>query len=174
MKKKYEGGEQKKMEKERGITLIALVITIIVLLILAGITLNLALDEDGIIRKALSVRDEYKEAEQREQNTLNELYGMLSGNGTEETRTPVTLTEADIGKYVNYTPNGSSYTVTAAESGLDQIPENPREELEKQMRNKEQVFEPDPDMKWRLYRFNDEEVILIGSKCSEELLYLYR
>ena len=60
------------MKKERGITLIALVITIIVLLILAGITLNLALDEDGIIRRTLSVRNEYKEAEQREQNTLNE------------------------------------------------------------------------------------------------------
>ena len=35
-----------------GITLIALVVTIIVLLILAGVTINLVLGEDGIISKA--------------------------------------------------------------------------------------------------------------------------
>ena len=36
----------KEIKKERGITLIALVITIIVLLILAGVTINLTLGEN--------------------------------------------------------------------------------------------------------------------------------
>lgn len=39
-------------KKERGITLIALVVTIVVLLILAGVTVNLLLDENGIIEKS--------------------------------------------------------------------------------------------------------------------------
>ncbi len=42
----------KKQQKEKGITLIALVVTIIVLLILAGITITTVLGEDGIIAKA--------------------------------------------------------------------------------------------------------------------------
>ena len=40
------------MKKREGITLIALVITIIVLLILAGITIAFALGDNGIIAKA--------------------------------------------------------------------------------------------------------------------------
>ena len=42
------------MEKrnQRGITLIALVITIVVLLILAGITINLVFNEGGILTRA--------------------------------------------------------------------------------------------------------------------------
>ena len=39
----------KKVLKERGITLIALVVTIIILLILAGVTLNIVLSEKWVI-----------------------------------------------------------------------------------------------------------------------------
>ena len=39
-------------KKTQGITLIALVVTIVVLLILAGITITLLLSDDGIISKA--------------------------------------------------------------------------------------------------------------------------
>ncbi len=43
--------------KENGITLIALVITIIVLLILAGVTLNFALNEKGIISRTKDTKE---------------------------------------------------------------------------------------------------------------------
>ena len=46
--------------KNSGITLIALVVTIIVLLILAGITLNLLLGDTGIFEKAKNSEDAYK------------------------------------------------------------------------------------------------------------------
>ena len=46
------------MRKERGITLVALVITIIVLLILAGVTINLTLGERGIFRTAQKAAQE--------------------------------------------------------------------------------------------------------------------
>lgn len=49
--------------KNKGITLIALVITIIILLILAGVTIALTLGEDGIIYQALQGKDEYTKAE---------------------------------------------------------------------------------------------------------------
>ncbi len=41
-----------RMEKVKGITLIALVVTIIVLLILSGITINTLFSDNGIISQA--------------------------------------------------------------------------------------------------------------------------
>ena len=43
---------------KKGITLIALVVTIVVLLILAGVTISLLLDENGIIAKSKDARTE--------------------------------------------------------------------------------------------------------------------
>ena len=53
-KEKYEGGKKKmnkklKIKQEKGITLIALVVTIVVLLILAGVSISLVLNNNGVI-----------------------------------------------------------------------------------------------------------------------------
>ena len=56
--------------KERGITLIALVVTIVVLLILAGVSLNLILGNNGIITKAKESRTENRMAQIDEQVKL--------------------------------------------------------------------------------------------------------
>ena len=47
----------KRMKAEKGITLVALVITIIVMLILVGVTITIALNE-GLFEKARYARDE--------------------------------------------------------------------------------------------------------------------
>ena len=58
---------QEKVKKEtRGITLIALVITIIVLLILAGVSIATLTGENGILTRAQDARTETEEAEERE------------------------------------------------------------------------------------------------------------
>lgn len=54
------------MKNEKGITLIALVITIIVLLILAGISIAMISGEDGILGRAKSASVESKLAEDKE------------------------------------------------------------------------------------------------------------
>ncbi len=51
----------------QGITLIALVITIIILLILAGISITLLTGENGIIKKSIKAKDEMKKAEYKEE-----------------------------------------------------------------------------------------------------------
>ena len=56
--------------KERGITLIALVMTIIILLILSGVTLNMALSENGLFKRAKKAVEEYKTATVEEQRQL--------------------------------------------------------------------------------------------------------
>ena len=50
---------KKQKIQERGITLIALVVTIIILLILAGVTLNIALSDNGLFNKAKKAADDY-------------------------------------------------------------------------------------------------------------------
>ena len=49
---------RKMLKNKNGITLIALVVTIVVLLILAGVTLKLVLDNNGIIQKSKEARSE--------------------------------------------------------------------------------------------------------------------
>ena len=49
--------------KERGITLLALIITVIIMLILAGITLNAALGHHVVIKEAKSTTNDYEKAQ---------------------------------------------------------------------------------------------------------------
>ena len=55
-----------KTKEMKGITLIALVITIVVLLILAGVSINLLLGDNGIITKAKEAQDSYSKSAVKE------------------------------------------------------------------------------------------------------------
>ncbi len=68
------------MEKN-GITLIALVITIIVLLILAGIVINLTIGENGILNKTEDAKEAYKISEILEKLELEKVDYIASKNG---------------------------------------------------------------------------------------------
>ena len=57
---------------DRAITLIALIVTIIVLLILAGVTINLAVNNQGIFNKAKTATRAFKNASENEQTGLDE------------------------------------------------------------------------------------------------------
>ena len=58
------------MKNQKGITLIALIITIIVMLILAGVTISLIVGEDGILSKAQSAASQMSLAEVKERADL--------------------------------------------------------------------------------------------------------
>ena len=75
-----------------GITLIVLVVTIVVLLILAGITISLVFSENGIIAKAKEAAEKTNQAVINEQEQMNEVLGYLEnalngigGSGEEPT-----------------------------------------------------------------------------------------
>ncbi len=61
---------ENKREKAKGITLIALVITIVVLLILATVSITTLAGENGILTKAKKAKEEHKIAEAREKLSL--------------------------------------------------------------------------------------------------------
>ena len=68
--KNFDKKEQVRRKEEKGITLIALVITIIVLLILAGVSIATLTGENGILTKANKAREETETASEEEQREL--------------------------------------------------------------------------------------------------------
>ena len=62
-----------KIKQEKGITLIALVVTIVVLLILAGVSISLVLNNNGVISKAKDAKNQYAEAQANEEKHFNEV-----------------------------------------------------------------------------------------------------
>ena len=60
----------KKFKSQKGVTLVALIVTIIVLIILAGISINLLLGENGLITKAQEAKKQQKIAEIKEKISL--------------------------------------------------------------------------------------------------------
>ena len=60
-----------KTKEMKGITLVALVVTIVVLLILAGVSINLVLGNNGIITKAKEAAEKTAEAQEKEMTERN-------------------------------------------------------------------------------------------------------
>ena len=69
------------LKNEKGITLIALVVTIVVLLILAGVTISLLLDENGIITKSKDARNANRAGAIKEEITLWKADKFAADNG---------------------------------------------------------------------------------------------
>ena len=76
-----------KTKEMKGITLVALVVTIVVLLILAGVSINLVLGNNGIIAKAKDAETKSAEASENDLKGMNSLIEQMestlngSGNG---------------------------------------------------------------------------------------------
>ena len=85
----------KKKQKANGITLIALVITIIVLLILAGISISMLSGENSILNQAGNARDETEEKSIAEKVQL--AYAGALANGQGKVTEP--LMTAELNKY---------------------------------------------------------------------------
>lgn len=74
------------MNKNSGITLVALVVTIIVLLILATVSINLVLGENGIITKAREAKENTEISEIEEYNDLTNIETQIDISTYDETK----------------------------------------------------------------------------------------
>ena len=77
-------GEKKIYSKsDRAITLIALIVTIIVLLILAGVTINSVVGKDGVIKKSKIAVNEYKKKSEEKEKSIENLENVIDENVNE-------------------------------------------------------------------------------------------
>ena len=138
--------KEKKIQdlREKGITLIALVVTIIILLILAGVTLNMALSGDGLFSRARNATEKYKKAQEDEAKLISEI-------GKE-------MNSEYVGEYVTgYKPknNSTGCTIKTETSGAD----------------KEQIIKTET-MKWRIWDYDGTTLRLISETPTEAKLQL--
>ncbi len=75
------------MTDSKGITIVTLVVTIIILIILAGVSINITLGEEGIITIAKKAKENIELAQIEEQTKLNELYTSIKGEEIAEGET---------------------------------------------------------------------------------------
>ena len=61
------------MRNNKGITLVALVVTIVVLLILAGVSINLVLEDNGIVKRAQDAKNKTEEDLANTQEVMNQM-----------------------------------------------------------------------------------------------------
>ena len=67
------------LKQQKGITLVALVITIVVLIILAGVAISLTLSDNGIFTKAVEGKQNYEAAADREQKEIANIINVVEG-----------------------------------------------------------------------------------------------
>ena len=133
---------KKKSLQEKGITLIALVVTIIILLILAGVTLNIALSDNGLFSKTKEAADSYKQAQISEEGIVKQIATQMYSEY--------------VGLEVSgYTPTGdSNCTIETTTSGYTEPQDFNRE-----------------DMTWKVWDFDGTTLRIIGEP-TETKLYL--
>ncbi len=95
-----------KARNEGGITLIALVVTIIVLLILAGISIAMLTGENGILGRAKQASEITKDASEEEQVKLAVVNALINGTGTLSTDNINKAIQSQFGADKSVTGNG--------------------------------------------------------------------
>ena len=88
----------KVVNKQNGITLVALVVTIVILIILATVTINTAFGENGLIKQAQKAKDMASNAVAKENDEINKLEQELANiMGEDGEVTPPNTNEVDPG-----------------------------------------------------------------------------
>ncbi len=95
---------EEKFKQKQGITLIALVVTIIVLLILAGITIAMLTGQNGILNRATEARDVNGTAQTDEQVKLAVAEALSNGLGT--------ITDENLRKALDANVGAGNYELT--------------------------------------------------------------
>ena len=156
------------VKSKNGITLIALVITIIVLLILAGISISLLSGENGILARAKDAKEKYEDAAEKEEADLARIadeINMYNGGGLNpETVSKINEKIAESLVEVDYTPaqtlvsinvdeeyNGGQASVVFTQSNL--------------------IGSGTDKMKWFLLSASESEVKLVSTVSKEKIVF---
>ena len=156
------------MKNTKGITLVALVITIIILLILAGISIQ-AITQTNLFNKTEQAKGEMDNAQKKENETLSSYTDRINEYLPETLSYKVSNGEIEIGAYVNYTPDevtsdNEEYkeliSNLATYSGNTDEEENTAEKIRQE------------DLKWRVLDVKDGQVRLISATPTVANIYL--
>ena len=138
-------------KENKGITLVALVITIIILLILAGITIS-SLTNTGLFEKA---KEKTANATENQAKTLNEYEDELNKYVSGTTQTQKLADKVKVGDYVSYTPDElSNESLTTLKTNLNTYSGNSSSTANPAIKR--------DDLNWRVLDIQNGQVRLIS------------
>ena len=105
------------IKSKKAITLVALVVTIVVLILLAGVSINLVIGNNGIMQKALKAKKDMEQAAKEEQEGLSALEERLNSLNT--ANAPVLLTGMTPIKFTTPTDTKMGETVETTADDAD-------------------------------------------------------
>ena len=145
------------MKNTKGITLVALVITIIILLILAGISIQ-TITQTNLLKKAEQAKEKTEQAQEKENEMLSNYIDSMNEYLPDTLADKVKKGKIEIGSYVNYSPdtiNNEKYkeliSNLATYSGNTNKDYNTAETIKQE------------ELKWRILDVKDGQVRLISA-----------
>ena len=159
---------KKTFKNSKGITLVALVITIIILLILAGISIS-ALTNTGIFQKAKDAKQKSEDAELDQNTKLDEYENELDKYLPKQLVDKVNDGTIKVGDYISYTPDQAStddiLQELATYSGNTDSTKNTTSTLT-------QEIDKEKGLKWRVLDVKDGKVRLISDRPTTSTIEL--
>ena len=160
---------KKTFKNSKGITLVALVITIIILLILAGISIS-ALTNTGIFQKAKDAKQKSEDAALDQNTKLDEYENELDKYLPKQLVDKVNDGTIKVGDYISYTPDGASteniLQELATYSGNTDSTKNTTSTLT-------QEIDKETGLKWRVLDVKDGKVRLISDRPTTSKITLF-
>ena len=111
------GSFNEQIKSKKAITLVALVVTIVVLILLAGVSINLVIGNNGIMQKAKEAKESMEQAAKEEQEGLSALEERLNSLNT--ANAPVLLTGMTPIKFTTPTDTKMGETVETTADDAD-------------------------------------------------------
>ena len=159
---------KKILKNTKGITLVALVITIIILLILAGISIS-ALTNTGIFQKAKDAKQKSNDATLDQNTKLDEYENELDKYLPKKLVDKVNDGTIKVGDYISYTPDQAStddiLQELATYSGNTDSTKNTTSTLT-------QEIDKETGLKWRVLDVKDGKVRLISDRPTTSIITL--
>ena len=151
-------------KENKGITLVALVITIIILLILATISIQ-SLTNTGLFEKAKEAKEKTKNATENQAKILNEYEDELNKYVSGTTPTQKLADKVKVGNYVTYTPDVlESNALETLKANLNTYSGNSSSTVNAAIKR--------DDLKWRVLDVQNGQVRLISEKPTTSKIEL--
>ena len=160
--------QKQKLATERGITLLALIITVVILIILSAVTINITLN-NGLINQAKQAGEDTMQAAKDEQQMLEDAASYINGI-LADTNKAKTLVQAfkdgeiQVGDYVDYTPDPHDpVTVGTDKTGFT--------DARGILGTTDQTYSQDTtNTHWRVFGLTEDgnSVMLLGSQIAKD------
>ena len=157
---------KKTFKNSKGITLVALVITIIILLILAGISIS-ALTNTGIFQKAKDAKQKSEDAALDQNTKLDEYEKELDQYLPQKLIDKVNDGTIKVGDYISYTPDRAS-----TENILQELATYSGSKNENTTSTLTQEIDKETGLKWRVLDVKDGKIRLISDRPTTSTIKL--